>query len=69
MIKYLILLLLLSGCASQTISQDKIDMTQDIQNCIVYRDHIECKMADGNTYYAMRDKIDLVTIWDKSAWK
>lgn len=63
----LILSLLLIGCSSTP--KDKIDVTYQITKCIVYYDHIECSMTDGNTYYAMRNQINKITIWDKSAWK
>ena len=62
----LLALLLLAGCSS--ISKDKIDFTDQIISCLVFQDHIECKLVDGNTYYAMRSKIDRVTQYDKSAW-
>jgi len=67
MIRLILLLLLLAGCSSN--SADKIDFTDQITSCIVFQDHIECKCIDGNTYYAMRSKIDQVTNWDKSTWK
>jgi len=71
------LMLLLTGCsntASQQnsnnqISPDKIDLTLKITSCTVFRDHIECNMTDGITYYAMYSKIMELTKWDCSAWK
>ena len=66
----IIILILLSGCSqSYTQINDKIDITNNIQSCIVFYDHYECKLIDGKTYYVMKSKINQVTSWDKSAWK
>lgn len=69
-----LIMLLLTGCSSNQnsnikISPDKIDLTLKITSCTVFRDHIECNMTDGRTYYAMYSKILELTKWDCSAWK
>jgi len=61
-------LLLLSACVSNKVP-NTYDITDQLQKCVVYSDHIECTLINGDTYRASQIKLNMITMWDKSAWK
>ena len=66
---FLISLLLLSGCGGTTEDEPiTIDISTDINQCIVFYDRVECVMANNNTLKANMLSLKLKTIWDSSAW-
>jgi uncharacterized protein YcfL len=64
----LILALLLVGC-SQAPQPQKIDLSQKLVKCTIFIDHTDCYLTDGTILTANNNKINAVTLWDKSAWR
>ena len=61
-------LAVLTGCSSAPQPQ-RIDMASSIDKCVVFNDHYECKMIDGNTWTVSKAILTSKTIYDRSAWK
>lgn len=68
----LIMLLLLTACASQPqqpIAKDKINLNTYVTSCTDYYNHYECSLTNGETYYMMKIDILAKMHYDKSVWK
>jgi len=68
----LMLLVILAACSKapeRSNVMGKVDLTDRLVSCTIFYDHTECQLNDGTIYYAMQNKINAVTKWDKSAWK